>query len=173
MAEYEITKVSSKPPRSWSFNDKKTGQPVAMETYKVLVKGEDDPIDVNRKTGNPPTVGEVLSGTLETTDFGRKFKPERKSGPSFGGRDQDAIKAQWAIGQAVGLFTSGKDTEIGDIEKNAKDFFLMVDRVKQTAVPPKPPATAMSDDDFVNLVATGSEPQADGDDLINLNDPSF
>lgn len=131
MTQYTIAKISQIKPRSWSFADKRTGADVQMETYKVMVEGEDDPIDINRKPGNAPTVGEVLAGTLEDTDFGKKFKPERKPFTPGAGRDQAEIKAQWAIGTAVRLLKAdGSDIAQDAIERWGRTLFEMVGRVK-------------------------------------------
>lgn len=132
MAEYTITKVSGQPPRVWSFTDKRTGANVPMETYKVMIEGEDEPIDINRKPGNPPRDGEVLVGTLEDSDFGKKFKSERKPfTPGAGGfRDQPDIKAQWAIRQAVAIELSDKPVDMASVEVNARELFEMTERVK-------------------------------------------
>lgn len=135
MADYTITRVSAKQPRSWSFTDKKTNEQVQMETYNVMVEGESEAVEVNRKPGDKPVTGEVLTGSLETTEYGRRFKKERQPyTPSKGGyqpKDEAAIKAMWSISQAIawlGEFESGSD--VTDIEPVALDLFNMVDRVK-------------------------------------------
>lgn len=134
MADYTITRVSSKQPRSWSFVDKKTGANILMETYNVMVDGENEAVQVNRKPGDVPTVGEVLTGTLERTDYGNRFKKESKPytpAKGYQPKDEAAIKGMWAISQAIaylGEFESG--SQITDIEPVAVDLFNMVDRVK-------------------------------------------
>lgn len=131
MADYKIAKVSTKEPRSWSFADKKTGGQVQMLTYKVLLEGDDEPIDLNKKPGSPPQAGDILSGFIENTDFGRKFKPAPKQNPTFS-RDQGSIKAQWAIGQAYSkqVTPPASDKEWQEVENHATKLFAMVDRVK-------------------------------------------
>lgn len=79
--EYKITRVSGKPPKSWSFPDKKTGGTVSMETYKVMLEGIDEPAEINKKAGNVPKEGEVLYGTVETTDYGKRFKAIARPNP--------------------------------------------------------------------------------------------
>lgn len=133
MSEYTIAKVSSQPPREWSFADKKTGSAVAMETYKVMLKGEDEPVEINRKPGNQPAVGELLSGTIESNEYGRKFKAERKPfTPSPSYKDTGEIKAEWSIGQAVNWLGShtSEASDLTDVEPLARDFFHMVERIK-------------------------------------------
>lgn len=134
MADFTITRVSSKPPRAWSFTDKKTSEVVPMEAYTVMLQGESDAVEINRKTGDKPTVGEVLTGKLESTDFGVRFKKESKPyTPSKGyqPKDEVAIKAMWAIGQAIDfLGFEPANATLTDIEPLARDLFNMVERVK-------------------------------------------
>jgi hypothetical protein len=133
MADFRVTRVSAKEPRSWSFKDSKTGAAIPMETYNVMVEGESEPVEVNRKPGDKPAVGEVLTGSLETTEYGKRFKKERKpfTPGSFQPKDEAAIKAMWSIGQAVTFVGFHPDEAmITDIEPLARDLFAMVDRVK-------------------------------------------
>lgn len=57
-------------------------------------------------------------------------KTYKKSYNSNSSKNQNAIRAQWAIGRATDLCASG---QIGfdDIESAAHDFFAMADRVEQ------------------------------------------
>src|SRR5881396_458783 len=113
MAEFKIAKVSTAAPREWSFKDRRTGSDVPMETYKVMLEGEDDPVDINRKPGNAPAAGELLTGTIEDSDFGKKFKPERKPfTPGGAPKDTAEIKAEWAIGQANAYLSTEKDKSL-------------------------------------------------------------
>lgn len=135
MSDYTINRVSIHPPRTWSFTDKRTGGVVQMETYKVMLDGIDEPVDVNRKPGKFPVPLEVLTGTLEDSDFGKKFKPERKPfTPGGVGKDQDLIQAEWAIGQAVAWLSNSKpdpdDDDMSKVESLAHEFFAMALRVK-------------------------------------------
>lgn len=131
MNEYTITDVSSKT-KEWSSS---YGE---MTTYYVKFEGDDEPIQVNKKKGNPaPSVGEVLTGSITDTEYGKKFKGAPGGGKKgFGGmkRDDAAIKAQWAIGQAVQILLS-KDEKpenaIEYIEARANDLYGMVERVKK------------------------------------------
>lgn len=110
---------------------------VAFEEYSS------EPVDARFKP--PVEVGQKKYGVVETyetkkgatrTRFVRKDKPQ--DAPSAGGRtwqprDDSAIQAQWAIGQAVAvtnLTEKSGDYEI--IEQYAKEFFAMIDRVKRS-----------------------------------------
>lgn len=131
MAEYIISRVSSAPPREWSFDDKRTGRKIPMETYKVMFEGEEDPISVNRKPGDKPTVGEVLNGSIEENDYGKKFKKAPNPSGKFQPKDTSEIKAEWAIGQAVTLTLSQGAVNLDkNIEDWANKLYIMVDRVK-------------------------------------------
>lgn len=136
MAEFKIAKVSSAEPRSWSFTDKRTGDKVQMETYKIMLEGVDEPVEINRKPGNIPSVGDVLTGTIEESDFGRRFKADPKPRPAFPQKDTNEIKAEWAIGQAVALNGVGPENDLERIELVALRLFHMVGRIKTSSAPP-------------------------------------
>jgi hypothetical protein len=77
---------------------------------------------------------------------------------SYQPRDDMAIRAQWAIGQAVqlqnGILAAEPSTQfkVDWLETEAKNFFAMVDRVKAG----EPASTAdMSQDEFNSLVQNG------------------
>lgn len=140
--EFTIQQVSTRPPEAWQSSYG------PMEKYKVIVNGYDDPVALNRKPGNRPQVGESLYGTVESTPYGLKFNREDK--PQFANpsgqntqsgkasstyvpRDDKAIQAQWAIGQAVQISIAlGRHEDLGTIESLAKDMFSMIDRVKDS-----------------------------------------
>ncbi len=172
MSDFKVVRTSSQPPKTWSFKDKRTLADVPMETYKVMVEGEEDAIDVNRKPGNPPQVGDILSGTLEVTDFGKRFKAAPKTGfTNFAPKDQAEIKAEWAIGQAVTLEKGpdGKYT-LKSIELTADALFAMVDRVKLSGAAPAKPTLAEVRDDISKTFNNG-EPLPD--EPINLDEIGF
>lgn len=126
--DLKIKALSQNPPREWQS---KFG---TMLTYKVKFEGSDDIVDVNRKPGNEPKVGDVLQGTIEDSDFGKKLKPAPKQfgggGKSFQPRDDAAIRAQWAVNAALQRAAMSKEPMSIDIESTAKEFFAMVDRIK-------------------------------------------
>lgn len=139
MATYTVQRVSSEEPRQYYSEKYNT------TTYyiKVMLEGHAKPVSIGKKTANALKQGDTVNGTIVPTEFDTdNFKAESKTFTPVAGRDQEGIKAQWAIGQAVQLFTSGKDNAISDIEKNAKDFFGMVERVKggQVSITPSLPA---------------------------------
>jgi hypothetical protein len=129
MSEFKITRVSMQEPRAWKFTDKRTGEDVHMETHKVMFGGVDEPVQINRKPGNPPRTGEVLAGSIEDSEYGKKFKADPKPRPAFAPKDTGEIKAQMAVKAAANLWSS-KDWLLGDIEKTASALFAMVERVK-------------------------------------------
>lgn len=170
MPEYKISKVSAGPPKAWSFKDKKTGNDIPMETYKVMLEGVDEPVDLSRKPGNLPKVDELLLGTIEPTDFGQRFKAERKPytpGAGFSPKDQDGIKAQWAIRQAVALHnhlgSQDKDNipNLAFIENTAQELFHMVERVKTSKL------TAQA------VFADGTPVPTSDDGMIDVSDIPF
>lgn len=179
MAEYKIARISTEQPRE-HFSEK-----FNSTTYyiKVMVEGHDRPVSVGKKSPDALKVGDTIYGEIVPTQYDTdNFKPETKPNPAFQKRDDSAIKAQWAIGQAVSLFTSGKDEAISDIEKNAKDFYVMVDRVK--AQPPQQSGYQQAKEQANKLrpqPSTGSKAFSDGSPVeefpgseeINLDDIPF
>lgn len=141
MSEYKISQVSQQPPRTWAFKDRRTGTEVPMETYKVRFEDVTEDVDVNRKPGNRPAVGETLTGTLEDSDFGKRFKAERKQFGGGGGprTDSKEIQAMWSIGQAVawingvGMPADGSN-DVADIIPIAEKIFAMVAKVKNSDI---------------------------------------
>ena len=130
--EYKVTAVSPKT-KEWS------SQYGDMVTYYVKVDSETDAVQMNKKADSkPPQVGDELYGTITSTEYGLKFKGEKKpfnTKPAYEPREDhhEAIKAQWAIGQAVQLMlpSSAKNAlSPAVLEDTAKMFFAMVDRVK-------------------------------------------
>jgi predicted Abi (CAAX) family protease len=132
--EYKVTAVSPKT-KEWS------SQYGDMVTYYVKVDSETDAVQMNKKADSkPPQVGDELYGTITSTEYGLKFKGEKKpfnTKPAYEPREDhhEAIKAQWAIGQAVQLMlpSSAKNAlSPAVLEDTAKMFFAMVDRVKSS-----------------------------------------
>lgn len=123
-------------PREW------TGQNGSFVDYKVLFNELGNTVvTVTRKQGGKvPAVGESLDGSIDMSGkFGPKFKQDYqaggglKSGGGFKGqpKDEAAIKAMWAIGQAVAsLKLTDAALDPVDVEEQAKAFYAMVERVK-------------------------------------------
>jgi hypothetical protein len=90
-----------------------------VETYEKPGKGN-NPAQTFVK--QPPKEN---GGYPQATSTGSKYQP----------KDEKAIQAMWAIGQATvlhGQMQTGTKTELDFIETNAQELFLMVDRVKAT-----------------------------------------
>jgi hypothetical protein len=86
MADYKITAVS----QTVREYDTKFG---AMKSYKLKLEGVEEAVELGQKASTPsPAIGDVLSGTIDTSGgYGPKFKKEFNqqsgggSGRSFGG----------------------------------------------------------------------------------------
>lgn len=133
MADYTIQGIASEV-RDW--NSAKGGP---MKSYKLKLSGVSEPVEWNRKADSPaPKVNETISGTVETSQYGLKFKMDYQGGGSAGGRsggyqkDEKAIQAMWSIGQAVQCLSEEMKPKasLADIEANAQQLFEMVGRVK-------------------------------------------
>lgn len=110
----------------------------------VLEYGSDQKV-FKCKTYSSAIAGTGFSGEVEIYEKEGKYGSEqfarqvRKEGDNYGSRgggsnyqpkDEKAIKAMWAIGQAVQLIPDKTKIELADIEANAQQLFEMVDRVK-------------------------------------------
>jgi hypothetical protein len=156
--EHKITAVSKRPPKTW------TSKYGPMETYLVRLDGNDEAIEINRKPGNVPQEGEELYGTIEETDFGKRFKPAKKPfNQDYKGqvRDDATVKAQFAIKAAINYLPA--QAPMTDVEATARTFFDMVDRIKS----PK------ADGDKGNTEKKVDEVYDVTDEPINLNDIPF
>lgn len=141
MSDYKITQISQNAPREW-----KSDQPGHGTTYyiRVRLEGHERPVEIGKKKPDALKVGDTVSGTITAApDFpADKFKAEYAGGGGFGAgnrqpKDEAAIKAMWAIGQARSAFEPIRKTDpdergmyIVAIENLAKELFAMVDRVK-------------------------------------------
>lgn len=140
--EFTINRVSSKEPKRWK-NDYGT-----MITYLVMLEGRDNPVQLNKKeSSDAPVTGDTIYGHIEETSFGDKFKSDlRPSGPggnkaggqstSYTPRDDASIKAQFSIKAAIQYVTGVGTTpkSLDEVEKIAKQLYVMVERVKGTTV---------------------------------------
>lgn len=144
MEEHKVIRVSDYT-KDW---DSKYG---TLTTHYCEVEGIEGVVEVNKKLGNDgPAVGEELYGTFTESDYvdkaGKthwKFKAAPKNNFSGGGgksyqpRDDNHIRAQWAIGQAMSFFTAKSDKTTIDpqaVEGMAGQLYAMVDRVKDSVV---------------------------------------
>lgn len=130
--EYEIVKVSSRAPKEWEGSHGK------VYYIKVMLKGHDKPVSVGKKSPDALKTGDTIFGTIVPTDYEEdKFKAETRP---FGGggsrepKDEKAIQAMWAIGQAISAIglVGEKDTALytGEVSDLAVQLFGMVDFVK-------------------------------------------
>lgn len=135
--QYKVLAVGSEGANAPRHYESKYGSMVA---YKLKLEGSNDIVELSKKSTSPaPAIGDTLNGTVEKTDFGHKFKAEStfngtgNGGKSYQPKDEAAIKAMWAIGQAVQLHaavTRNGGEEAQGIEVTAKELFAMVERVK-------------------------------------------
>jgi hypothetical protein len=101
--------------------------------WEVTLKGEDGK-EYHLKTYSPKIAEMGFAGEVESyvSPRGDRFARQvaQKAG---GGRDDYAIRAQWAIGQAIALASVTMDKKtitMPVIEKYAKELFSTVGRVK-------------------------------------------
>src|SRR5688500_11857837 len=123
----------------------------------AVFQGMGEPVKWVVKDPNTITVGQKYYGTIKQREsqagktylrFYREKKPDQQSGGSGYGkgtyqpRDDMAIRAQWAIGQAVSsqvalraaTGTTMPALKFDEVEVAAKLLYAMVDRVKNTTV---------------------------------------
>lgn len=140
MADFKITRISQDPPREWGEGTQKTFY------VKTMLEGHERPVSIGKKDPNALKVGDIVHGTIEKTQYETdKFIADK---PAYGGgsgakstyqpRDDEAIKAQWSIGQAVtmynGLSITDKRDKVTDADayilKQARTFYAMIEHVK-------------------------------------------
>jgi hypothetical protein len=118
--------------------------------WEVTLQGDDNK-EYRLKTYSPKISqmgfkGEVRSYVNARGDrFVRQVLTPSK--PAFQPRDDNAIRAQWAIGQAINLASVKMDKEaitLPVIEKYAKELFATVSRVKGESLTPAQEAEAES-----------------------------
>lgn len=174
----------------------KDGQVVAdnhgnLKGSVVFVEHQNEPVDATFKP--PVEVGQKKYGVVEEyltqsgaprIKFTRKNRPDSKPG---GKRDDSAIRAQWAIGQAVQIAITANSFRYDVVEGHAKELFAMVDRIKGSVVTETPslkPAQSAPDNPNVqsntnaelnSLASTyGQDVVADvPDEPISLDDIPF
>lgn len=77
--EYKITAVSE----NVKTYESKYGQ---MKEYKVKLEGVAEAVSINQKDSSPaPVVGSTLTGSIQDTEYGKKFKKEYSQGGFSGG----------------------------------------------------------------------------------------
>lgn len=172
-----------KDPKKMGERDPKYGQSYWAYTQESQVPVKFNLMEGDVTDGQKITCEEYsVKTSAKGTDYHqlKKVRPEGvvKSVPQttkkeWQPRDDDAIRAQWAIGQAVSVY---KD-KLDEVEALAKSLFKMVDRVKSSE-PAKPSLsdqwqqkqaekqdTPVSNEEVDSLLASG-EP-------INLDDIPF
>lgn len=138
MAEYKIVRVSQEAPKE-HFNEKYNST-----TYyiKVMLEGHTRPVSIGKRSANALKAGDTVHGTITTTEFDTdNFKADALNPPvvpggSFEPKDQNTIRAQWAIGQAKDLYLGvanqlDKGTEFENwILERSQWFYRIVEEVK-------------------------------------------
>lgn len=204
MAEYKVARVSDEEPRE-HFNEQ-----YKTTTYyiKVMLEGHARPVTIGKKSRDALKIGDTVNGTIlpteyDTDNFKSEFNKAGSPGQAFTPKDTAEIKAQWAIGQAVAteynlygieFEKTGKASfGVDSIESRARQYFAMVDRVKDNNLVSRSVGTpvvsgyaqAKEAADKLRQTTTaatpGHETFADGspvfdpfhDEPINLNDIPF
>lgn len=127
--DYKITSVQRK--ENWQ------NEHGAFQDYAIQLEGQGW-VKLTQKESSPaPISGDTIHGDLVdmTTKNGTTYKKLKKSNPNYDShttssapkysKDEDAIKAMWAIGQAVSVYGDDQKTE-----GFAAQLYNMVDRIK-------------------------------------------
>lgn len=119
--------------------------------WEVTLKG-DDGNEYRLKTYSPKIGAMGFEGEVKSYEnrygerFVRQLLPAKTAAPRHGyPRDDSAIRAQWAIGQAINLAAVKMDKDaitLPIIEKYAKELFATVSRVKGETLTPDQEAEA-------------------------------
>lgn len=113
-------------------------QPVAAKTYSqtIATKGFSGEVESYEKPGRDGSETFVRQAPKENPGHGSTGGSSQRSGSGYTPKDEKAIQAMWAVGQAVQLYIgefSGKakpPEPLPMVEAYAEDLFAMVDRVK-------------------------------------------
>ncbi|GAC1499075.1 MAG: hypothetical protein NVS1B10_01420 [Candidatus Saccharimonadales bacterium] len=135
-----------------------------------VVKGQKYYGEIYEATGKKTGKAYLRFKTVQRPD--EETKPTSKAAYS---RDDAAIQAQWAIGQAKDWVLGNKLT-FSEIEPQAKSFFAMIDRVKNSTVVastvqgqnnpgPTHTGTAISDAEFMSLASLPDTGEPDFSDI--------
>jgi hypothetical protein len=125
----------------WQSPDgQKTIWNVVLEGLEADAKGHQYPLKTfSSKIAEVGFEGDVESYANQRGDRFVKQAPKAVAGP-YQGRDDSAIKAQWAIGQAIALTSATMDKKsinMKIIEDYAKQLFATVSRVKGETFTPQ------------------------------------
>jgi len=136
--EYKVAKVSPTT-KEW---ESKYGKFI---TYYVLLEGEgQEPVEMNKKPDSPaPKVGDTLYGTLTASQFGQKFKTEKRpepSKPAWQPKDDKEIRAQAMLKSAVEyggqigwiLDPNEQNNQLEALDALTKHLYALVDTLKGT-----------------------------------------
>jgi len=99
-----------------------------FDSYAVMLEGETEAVEIVQKPATPPPSGEI-SGTIETSKWGRKLKKEQLGGYSGGSKSdpatQKTIVRQNSLTNAVAYCTAKANLD--------KDYKLTGKEVIQVA----------------------------------------
>lgn len=150
--EWTVEQVSQEPPREW--NNPKGG---VIYYKKVMLKGHPRPVSVGKKSPDALHVGSTIYGRVMADMSNAEDKFKAGQNPNFGGgqqgsfggsssaaskpayqpRDDDAIRAQWAIGQALQAIGNrpaidkSSTIDYDKVQEVANRLFAMVEDVKK------------------------------------------
>ena len=146
-----------KEPRKLGERDEKYGQ-----SYWAFTHESQLPVKFNLMEGEVSDGQKITceEATTRTSSKGKDYQQLKKVRPQgaqteakWQPRDNDAIRAQWAIGQAMTHFAPKENVKLNDVETLAKALFGMVDRVKtgEQVVEPDEDTVYDTDDEPINL----------------------
>lgn len=136
-----------------------------MVKYTVQLEDENEAVELVQKPDSPePKSGDVIEGTIENTQYGRKFKKERSGG--FGGSKSDpatqkAIIRQNALTNAVNYCIAKANLD--------KNYELSGKGVIQVAT-----YFAKYSEGLVTVVTENEKPEGKVDDEVDIDEiPGF
>lgn len=160
-------------------------QPDTQKFYHTVVISEypSEPIKFiqDKAKGAPaPEAGKQYTGSVYPSEKGLKFYPFTQRGGNRQPRDDAAIRAQWAIGQAVEI--TGRNFGVGDkellptVERTAKELYAMVDRVKgstQQETPEVKVTPETNENDFQTKLGNSFDTDGNITEQIDLSEIPF
>lgn len=121
--------------------------------YVVMgtIDGELETVEITTKSQNAPKIGDTIEGTVEDTQYGKRFKKTPSAGGyRSGGRspeEQDAIMRQHAVTDSLSLMSIIGDKKLATKENALKlaEYFLIYYKTGKAPVTHNPESESVID----------------------------
>lgn len=134
MAEYRVVNAMKTGSYDSQFGEADESGKKVMYKYSVQLEGQSDPVDISQKPSTaPPKAGDVLSGTIEDTQYGKRFKKDSGGSRGGGGRyDQEGAAWGNALSNAASLVNGYYATNPANSPKTMNEYLQNVKTVTKS-----------------------------------------